>query len=262
MDTWNYISYFTAIIGFITGINYLLHQLTEFNLIKFIKNTIRRKTYKEKIRDLLKNYQLHKHLAQTPQQRSGVVTLEALRVLIIILPVLVPMGYYTYLFARTLSVYFHKTPDLFFDISLSSLLTLIYAMRLTKIPFKRLSPAYHFKTFHELIVCQTYELLKKIGNLKNFSAEEIKTLRNLAQTCLENELPKNELTELGLAFHFITHNYPKAVKKKMKNKNYNFDADKEGLKQLLDLLPVKTPFSNSQYTVRNVHFQSDFKWPS
>tara|TARA_R110002095_G_scaffold68966_1_gene58732 strand:+ start:294 stop:1217 length:924 start_codon:yes stop_codon:yes gene_type:complete len=307
MDTSNYFNTLGVFAAFISIYAFIVRPEIR-KLFEKLKYKIGLGTHERKLKSLLQNYQLHKHLAKSPFNRNTALSTENLRML---LP--------TIFFGLATSVFIYdistatvkvnnyskaskqgapnevssdniKTPSLlqenkpkkitpeekdlknFLPHDRKKLMHMMWALMSSALLglwafrdiMKRLSPPFYFKRFHELSVCQIYELLKKIDKPENFYA--IKEIEKIVLTSLEKEFPANELTDLGLAFFSRSYDYPKAIKKKMKNRNYNFDTDKEGLKRLLGLIPESAiPPENTVFKYKqnmNIHFHKNFKWPS
>jgi len=265
MDIWNYVQ--AIIISTIAGVlsafllNFLVRTQRKF------KNTIENISSQSRIKKILKNYQLHKHLAQNPSQRNATLSSENFRMLC----ATIFFGLATTVLIYDVSTFYIKynlysnslktnqldkkklekentppsqkptkeTTDLknFLDHEHQNLMVLMYALTFSmmfgllifKGIIKRLSPSYYFKIFHEFTTCQLYDAFKRDAKPKKISKSETQDIRQIVTTCLEDEFPENELTNLGLAFFTKTYDYPKFVKKKMKKKNYNFNSDKEAL---------------------------------
>ena len=181
------------------------------------------------MQNLIENYNLKKHLAQNPHHRTGTVTIECFRILFTIFPCFFGTGYALYKFSISLAIFLEKSIHQGEAVFFASMLISILAMLLTKTVLKNFAPFYHFKQFHELSICQMYQILRKMKDPQYLTTKEIESIKNIANISLEKEFPKNELTDLGLSCHFKIYNYLKVVKKEMKKQHYNFQIDKNAL---------------------------------
>ncbi len=232
MDIWSHIIDFIVIASSFIAI-YLFLFTTETGFIPRIKQKLGVENYEKRLKYLLKNYKSNQHQVQNPHNRVTTVIIETFRILFTLPPLLAALGYLFYKLSLLLEINLRGSIYSDKHFVLASMITSMIAMFLIRIVLKNLSPPYHFKRFHELTVCQLYETLKKINNPKAFYAVE--DIKKIVQRSLDQEFPKHELTDLGLAFFSKTYNYPKVVKKEMKKKNYNFKGDKAGLMKLLGL---------------------------
>ncbi|HBN21657.1 MAG TPA: hypothetical protein DD412_00265 [Holosporales bacterium] len=238
MDTWNYFN-ILGVPASIIALYVFLYGTPKKRLIEILKYKLSIEKHEKRLKFILRNYKTKKHLVQNPHLRTATMILDNIRIIPITLFFIAIVNYAAYDLYTSFSKIFEHYVTPHEIIFIGMMITLFSSMVFIKLPFGNIAPLYHFKTFHEQTVCEIYNTLKKVKNTPDLTKDEIESIHKIAQTCLEDEFPENELTDLGLASHFTTYNYPKVVEKEMKKKNYNFETDKVALVGLTERLLEK-----------------------